>query len=96
MNIVHSPYYFLETATWSLLSYLEYREHTEDFTRDKSLEHQFYVKDLEYLQKNPEEYPQAEQAKQCLLNFQLIECALVDECRVRVLRYALVSIDAIE
>ncbi|PKY57612.1 hypothetical protein RhiirA4_449069 [Rhizophagus irregularis] len=39
--------------------------------RDKSLEHQFYVQDLEYLQKNPEEYQQAEQAERCLLNFQL-------------------------
>jgi hypothetical protein len=71
MSIVHSPNYFLETATWSLLSYLKYREHTKDFTRDKSLEHQFYVKDLEYLQENPEEYQQAEQAKRCLLNFQV-------------------------
>ena len=68
---MRSPNYFQENATWSLLSYLKYRERTKDFTGDRSSEHQSYIKNLEYLQEYPKEYQQAEQAGRCLLNFQV-------------------------
>jgi hypothetical protein len=49
-HLLRSPNYFQESATWSLLSYLKYRERTKDFTGDRSSEHQSYIKNLEYLQ----------------------------------------------
>ena len=41
--------YFDENTEWNLLGYLKHREHSEDFSADKGIEHRNYQKDLEYI-----------------------------------------------
>ncbi|CAJ0768931.1 8306_t:CDS:2, partial [Entrophospora sp. SA101] len=54
--------YFDENTVWSLFAYLKHREHSEDFSADKGIEHRNYQKDLEYILLNKKSEDYREQA----------------------------------
>ncbi|CAG8486366.1 13137_t:CDS:2, partial [Ambispora leptoticha] len=62
--------YFEEHATWSLISFLQYRrQYAKDFTRDKLNEHRTYTKGLERIISNNESKEKCAQAQKCLNEF---------------------------
>ncbi|CAI2195169.1 1940_t:CDS:2 [Funneliformis geosporum] len=56
--------FFMSSSTWSLFSFLQYREGVDDFTYDKVKEHMLYKSALNLLSKDHD------QARKCLLNFE--------------------------
>ncbi|CAB4399322.1 unnamed protein product [Rhizophagus irregularis] len=56
--------FFKSSSTWSLFSFLQYREGVDDFTYDKVKEHMLYKSALNLLSKDHD------QARKCLLNFE--------------------------
>ncbi|CAG8641443.1 13586_t:CDS:2 [Dentiscutata heterogama] len=69
--------FFKSSSTWSLFSFLKYRECVDDFTYDKVKEHMLYKSALNLLSKDHD------QARKCLLNFEPAEFALAGESGVR-------------
>ncbi|CAG8610298.1 14263_t:CDS:2, partial [Funneliformis caledonium] len=61
--------FFKSSSTWSLFSFLQYREGVDDFTYDKVKEHMLYKSALNLLSKDHD------QARKCLLNFEPAEFA---------------------
>ncbi|CAI2180317.1 6436_t:CDS:10 [Funneliformis geosporum] len=62
--------YFEEHATWSLISFLQYRrQYAKDFTRDKLKEHRKYTKELDNIISNNESKEKCAQAQKCLNEF---------------------------
>jgi hypothetical protein len=57
--------FFKSSSTWSLFSFLQYREGVDDFTYDKVKEHMLYKSALNLLSKVHD------QARKCLLNFEV-------------------------
>ena len=59
--------YFKENTDWSLISFLNFRKGTDDFTGDKAIEHFNYKTELEKIFLS--DYSNRVKAKECILRF---------------------------